>query len=206
LNERRLIEIAIAQIKKGEEVPKLLTITVDHFATVFPQQVGSAYKNLQRATENLQRQQITILNPEENKRGVFAWVDGCIYHDRTGTVELSFTCWVKPYLQDLRKNFTTYRLLDLQRLRSANAIRLYELLMQYKSTGVRYDTLNELKCLLGIEGKYKEWRDFKRRVLEPSVKNINESSNWQVRYKIKKKGRAIGGIVFSFVQEGSELS
>lgn len=198
LNERRLIECGIAKIKRGSTVPETIEVTAEEFASAFNIDMRNAYAELEDATDNLYEQSIEIINPEKDARARFRWVEGVKYFDGEGRVELDFTKWVRPYLQDLSDNYTSYRLLDIQRLNSTHAMRLYELLMQFQKTGIRRDSLHQLRRLMGVEDKYPKWIAFDRRVIRPSVENINKSSNWKVTYKTKKKGRKIDRIEFQF--------
>lgn len=200
LNEKRLIEIAIAKISTEKDIPNIINITADEYQSSFPDiKPNESYKELRKATDNLYEQSITLLAPEQKARAQFRWVDAVKYFDGEAKVELSFTQWVKPYLSQLKEGYTTYRLLDIGRLKSAHAIRLYELLMRYQDTGFRVDKLETLKELFGVADKYPRFADFNRWVIKPSVENINESSNWHIKpITIKKKGRKIDRIEFRF--------
>lgn len=199
LRARQLIEVAIAKVSSKKGIPETLEITAEEFSSAFPDiKSNEVYKELNKAADDLYEQSIDLINPEKNARARFRWVDGVKYFDGEGRVEFDFTKWVKPYLTELQGSYTSYRLLDIGRLRSAHAIRLYELLMRYQDTGFRTDKLDRLKELFGVQEKYNRWVDFDKRVLAPSVKNINESSNWKVTYSTKKKGRRIDRVEFKF--------
>jgi len=199
-NEKYLIELAIAKVSTKSGIPDKIEITAEDFASAFPSiTLKESYKALKRATTELYERSITIKGEKLGEEGEFRWIDAKVrYSEGEAKVSISFTKWVKPYLTELKAGYTTYRLLDIGRLRSAHAIRLYELLMRYQDTGFRVDKLDALKELFGVQDKYTEWYEFDRWVLKPSVKNINESSNWKVRYKGVKKGRKIDRIEFKF--------
>jgi len=206
LRARQLIEVSIAKVSSNSGIPETLEITAEEFCTAFPDiKPKEAYKELNKAVDDLYEQSIDLINPEKNARARFRWVDGVKYFDGEGRAEIDFTKWVKPYLTELKDNYTSYRLLDIGRLRSAHAIRLYELLMRYQDTGFRTDKLERLKELFGVQEKYSKWYEFDRWVLKPAVKNINESSNWKVTYKTFKKGRKIDRIDFKFHLKSQQL-
>ncbi|MFH4155456.1 replication initiation protein, partial [Acinetobacter baumannii] len=84
--------------------------------------------------------------------------------------------------------------------KSVYAVRLYELLMQWKSVGKTpvYE-LNKFRSQLGIGvNEYTRMEAFKRRVLDIAVDQINEFSDITVKYEQHKKGRSISGFSFSF--------
>ena len=200
LNEKRLIEACIAKVSTKNGIPDRIEITAEEFCTAFPAiKPNESYKALKLATSELYERSVKIMGEKLGEEIDFRWIDAKVrYSDDEAKVSISFTKWVKPYLSELQGGYTTYRLLDIGRLKSAHAIRLYELLMRYQDTGFRVDKLSDLKEYFGIADKYSEWYEFNRWVLKPSVKNINESSNWKVTYSTKKKGRKIDLVAFKF--------
>lgn len=200
LNEKRLIEACIAKVSTKKGIPDRIEITAEEFCSAFPAiKPNESYKALKRATSELYERSIKIMGEKLGEEIDFRWIDAKVrYSEEDAKVSISFTKWVKPYLTELQGGYTTYRLLDIGRLKSAHAIRLYELLMRYQDTGFRIDKLSDLKHFFGVQDKYPRWVDFNRWVITPSIKNINESSNWKVTYKAIKKGRKIDRIEFKF--------
>ena len=200
LDERRLIECGIAKIKSGEPIPDKIKITAEEFGEAWGITTRSAYKQLKAATKNLYEQDIFMF--KEGKRGEqkwhYRWVDSCGYEEGEGCVYLSFTKWIKPYLQELSSAYTSYRLFEIKHLKSSHAMRLYELMMQYRKTGFKVDSLDNLKRYFGVEDKYKRWVDFDKRVLRAAVKEINNCTAYQVKHKPLKKGRKVDAVQFSF--------
>src|SRR5690606_11431787 len=80
--------------------------------------------------------------------------------------------------------------------------RLYALACQWRTAGVVKMPISELKEMLGLrdpKGKTKEQfiqlSDFKTKVLEMAKKQINEHTDIQFDYDLKKRGRAYESIV-----------
>jgi plasmid replication initiation protein len=65
----------------------------------------------------------------------FAWLNVANYRYGEGDVSLCFSPALKPYLLDIKSRFTKYALQYALHLKSAYAIRLYELLKQYEGIG-----------------------------------------------------------------------
>lgn len=200
LNEQRLILSAIAQLDGRKPVPKNndFEITAKDFAKSFNIPMKQAYEALEDAASRLYEQDIKTLNQKENSRTRFRWVDCVKYWDGEAKVTLSFSNKVIPYLTKLHNKFTTYELNQVSQLKTAYAIRLYELLIQFVKTGIRKITLQKLREFLEIEKDYSRFFDLKRRVLNPSIKNINESTDLTVDWDVIKTGRSITGLVFLF--------
>ena len=72
----------------------------------------------------------------------------------SGVIEYKFESLLKPYLLNLKDNFTSYQLKNILSLKSAYSIRMYELLNQYKVIGRRTIEIEELRNLLNIPQGY----------------------------------------------------
>ena len=191
LNERRLIECATAKIKNGEEVPDIIKITASEFADAWDIPIADAFKELETATQNLYQRSIKVKRLDNGEVWDVRWVDAKGYQKGEGYVKLSFSVKIKPYLQQLNQSFTRYKLLEIKHLKSAYSIRLYELIMQYKATGFRVNKVEELKDYFGVEGKYPRWADFNRYVLKRSIKEINNTTNYNITMQLERKGRSV---------------
>lgn len=202
LDERRLVECAIAKIKSGESVPESIEIHAREYADAWGLDDKNAYKQIKDASLNLYDRDIVIFKNEGKRKAHFRWVDSCEYSETQGVVALSFTKYVKPYLQELSSAYTSYKLLDIKYLKSSHSIRLYELIMQYKSTGFKVDSLDNLKHYFGVEDNYSRWTDFNKYVLLSSCKEINECTPYNIKYEAIKKGRKVTGVKFMFNLNG----
>jgi plasmid replication initiation protein len=84
---------------------------------------------------------------------------------------------------------------------STYGIRLYELLMQWKSTGKREIEIEWLKKQFELDGSYSAMCDLKKRVIDPAVKDINEHSNYQIKWEQRKTGRKVTHLTFIFSEK-----
>jgi len=103
----------------------------------------------------------------------------------------------------LEKHFTSYQIQQVTQLTGKYAIRLYELLIAWREVGkVPQIELSEFRAKLGVEDdEYKAMNHFKSRVLEPSIKQINQHTDITVNYEQHKRGRTITGFSFKFKQK-----
>jgi plasmid replication initiation protein len=105
---------------------------------------------------------------------------------------------LKPYLLELQKNFVQTDLKYIMHMTSQYAVRLYQLLKQYQKIGGRDFILAELQDTLQVPKSYtKKYNDFKEKVLEIAVKQINEFTDLKVKYDVKKVSRKVNEICFS---------
>ncbi len=111
---------------------------------------------------------------------------------------------MKPYLLGIQTYFTKYDLKNLVNFRSGYAIRLFELLKkeEFKANAnghfKRSFEYEEIRGLFGIEKReYAFFKDFRVRVIDPAVKEINTNPDVQIsRVEFQKTGRKVSHIVF----------
>jgi len=113
---------------------------------------------------------------------------------------------LKPYLLQLKDNFTSYRIRDVYQFKSATTWHLYELLKQYKNQKTVEFDLDRFKALTGTLGLYSRWNNFKARVIDPSIDEINTYSDIEVQYELIKHGVKVVSIKFHIIQNKSNLT
>ena len=125
------------------------------------------------------------------------------YVDTLAILEITFAPDVVPLITRLEEHFTSYQLKQVSQLTSKYAIRLYELLIAWREVGKTPQIdLAEFRQKIGVEAKeYERMHHFKARVLESSIKQINEHTDITVTYEQHKKGRAISGFSFKLKQK-----
>jgi plasmid replication initiation protein len=205
LVEHRIILMAIVQARetgKGLNSEDRVEITVADYGEHFPDSDSDyAYSQLREAAETLFRREFIMrdTDPKTGKPRVNKerWVSGVSYSD--GVIGLRFSSFVIPFITQLQREFTSYRLEKIAKMSSPYAIRLYELLMQWGSVGKREVELVWLKRTLMLEDKYSSIKDFKNRVIDVATNQINEFTDMTVSYTQKKKGRTITHLIFEFL-------
>jgi len=196
LDERRLILSSIALINPRNEMPAEITIQASDYAYQWGINETNAYMQLKEARANLFERKIKmVINGEVDE---LRWVYRAKYADGQGYIKLSFSPDIKPYLSQLKSHFTSYRLTEVKSFKSGHAIRLYELLMQFKESGWYVENLHRLKEKFGVENNYDRWVDFKKNVIDIAVKEINLNTNYQVKYDAVRRGRKINQVKFYF--------
>lgn len=131
------------------------------------------------------------------------WVESAVYFDKLATIELAFTSDVLPLIGELEKRFTQYEIEQIAGLQSRYAIRLYEMLVQWRSSGKTPEIpLQTLRNRLGLlDDEYSRMCDFKSRVVDMALKQINEHTDIKATYEQHKQGRLIVGFTFTFKEK-----
>jgi plasmid replication initiation protein len=202
--EQRIVLACIAQVNRHEPLTdqQIYTVSAQQIATMTDTKLDTAYQNLKAASERLFERRVTLYKAPNGKGKptveITRWVQTVSYQDNEGTVALRFGTDIIPYLNQLTEQFTRYALADVAKMTSGYAIRLYELLVQWRGTGERVIELDWLRDALQLEGRYSNIRDLKRWVLEPAVAQVNELSPLWVTWDQRKTGRKVTHIVFRF--------
>ncbi len=209
LVEQRLILLAIIEARetgKGVDTETFLEIHAQHYADRFHVDVKNTYAMLSEAVMTLFNRQVTYMTVDEQRnkpeKRVIRWVSGISYVDGAGVVKLRFSPEIVPLITRLEKNFTWYELMQVANL-NLYATRLYELLVCWRSTGkTPIIEINDFRSKLGLQDQeYKLMHNFKSRVLEPAIKQINENTDITVKVEQHKTGRSITGFSFKFKQK-----
>lgn len=202
LNEKRLILIASA-ILDPRKPPKLdhsVRITASEFGESFGiTSQGHIYDVIEDAADRLFGR--TIRGIEKTPSGRYQksvrWISSREYLHGEGAVMLRFTPEVLQYMTLLHQQFTTFQLRNVGALSSFYAIRVYELCAQFKKTGERYISLEDFREMLDLGEKYASVKDLRRWVMDPSVKEINETTDLRIQMTPKRAGRKVLGFAFT---------
>ena len=210
LTEQRLIMLAIINAREsgqGITADSKLEIHASDYAKLFNVSIDASYKALREAVNNLFNRQFsyTAEYKRTGKTGVVRsrWVSRIFYVDDLALLEITFAPDVVPLVTRLEEHFTSYQAKQVAHLTSKYATRLYELLIAWREVGkVPQIEIGDFRNRLGLlESEYTAMSDFKKRVLEPSIKQINEHTDITVTYEQHKKGRLISGFSFRFKQK-----
>ena len=164
------------------------------------------YKQLREATSDLGSRMFEVETDKIYRQiWIFQKVD---YIIGKGYLEISLSNYIRPYLFDIKNNFTSYQLHSILNLSSKYAKRIYTICSQWKDLGKsKLFSIDELKYLLKIKdplGKvpeqFKQISQFKQFVLDIAVRQINEKTELRIEYVIGKVGRASKTIQFKIIR------
>ena len=94
-----------------------------------------------------------------------------------------------PLMFDFKDRYFKYELWNALRLKSANQIRMYEILKQYENIGKREITVSDLRELLGIApNEYPRWNNFKTKVLDSCQQALKQFTDICYTYERGRTG------------------
>ena len=209
LVEQRLILLAILEAResgKGINANDPLTVHAESYINQFKVEKHTAYQALKDACKDLFARQFSY--QQRSAKGnttnmTSRWISQIGYTENEATVQLVFAPAVVPLITRLEEQFTKYDIEQISSLSSAYAVRLYELLICWRTTGkTPIIELGEFRKRIGVlDTEYQRMDVFKRGVLELALKQVNEHTDITATYEQHKKGRVITGFSFKFKQK-----
>ena len=203
--EQRIILAAISLIPKNQVITdnELYPVSVNELQLLGVHE-KTAYRDLKEGVNRLYERSINVSIDEKSIK--MRWVQEVQFLDSQGVIGIRFSKPILPFISNLSREFTKYALSDIAGINSAYAIRIYELLVQYRQIGNREISVETLRTMLELGKKYPLFADFKKRVIDTAVDQINEYSPLKVEYEQKKTGRKVTHIYFSFKEKDKGLS
>lgn len=163
------------------------------------------YSYLKQATEEMGSRMFEVSTPKSYEQ---LWMFQRVkYVIGEGRIEVRLSDDIKPYLFDLKDNFTSFELYAALRLGSKYAKRLYTLCSQWNDKGetpvYKIPELKKMLSLLDDKGneQYKQIGEFKRFVLDEAKKQINEHTDLQIDYTLYKRGRSFQSVSFTIKRQ-----
>lgn len=196
----------ISLIKPDDQDFKPYVLKVSDLAYFLNINIKNAYREADKITSRLMERVLHI--PQGNGAMLKVhWVSSALHEN--GSVELSFSPKLKPYLLQLKEQFTKYSLSIITQFQSTYAIRIYTLLKQYEKIGYREFELEELRGILGIKpSEYKEFKRFRQWVINQAQKEFSEKlksggykSDINFDLETIRTGRKITGLKFKIKKQ-----
>lgn len=123
------------------------------------------------------------------------------YEEGQGYITYQLNDSLMQYLLDQKRDFTQLKFDDIQRMKSAYSIRIYNMLVCELKQNHQSLTMNVavLQNILEVPKSLKVWDNFKQKVLTQAQKDINTKSNIVLLdIKTFKTGRKITDLEFIF--------
>ena len=206
--EQRVILLAILEARALNIEIGLGTrikVYASNYANTYGISKDMAYKAMKKAVLGLHQAEFrwSEMTPKGVKHTHSRFTDTITYCEGEGCIELIFGSQVIPQIIDLKKLFTSY---EIEQTRNLNryGLRLYELLIRWRATGKAKMSLNDLRNTLGVlDDEYQAMGDFKKRVLDIAVSEINANTDITTSYEQHKQGRKIIGFTFTIKQKST---
>lgn len=206
LNSAKLIRAAIMQVVKEDTEFKPYVVTIAELSELLNISKSNLYRDINSITDDIINNPVKIQDEDGKKvRWIkIPWVKRCEYNSDIG-VAIKLNDELKPYLIELKNHYTQYTLDSILGMKSVYALRLFELLQSKVYTRVLPKTgtdvefsVDSIKEMLGCNNAtYDSFSNFRSRIIDVAVKEINEKTLYYISYQYKKEGKAVTAIVFN---------
>lgn len=198
LTECRIIEMAIAQIEIEDTELREYEINLRELMQYTQTHSENFFKLIKEASRRLVGRTLDIPKPEHGKDGfvIIPLVSRVEYVSNAGILRISFDRDLKPFLLQLKENFTQYERMYILQLGSIYAARLYQYLKQMPFLPTKEYEVEALKKRLCLEEKYRNYNDFKKFVVLIAQREINSKTDITFEFEEIKQQKKIVALRF----------
>ena len=204
---KRLLVLALSDITKDDSELEPIRITAWEYAQLFNIKGKSIYSRIEQSARELLEQTVQIKEPNGDWV-MFQWVSEARYEngrdnkEQMACIELKVHEKLKPYLLQLRRDFSIIPTEQLLSFESFNSMRLFEVLYTASYAGERSELVfdvEDLKLRLGLDGKYDRFKDF-RYVLDKAQVEFKKYTRLVFSYRPEKVGRKYRRVHFAILK------
>lgn len=196
LQESRIVAVYMSKINSRDPATRNVRFSVKDFKRIFGINGSLDPNYMEKIVSDLFRREILIHNEVTGGILRLHLFKSCYTCKMNGELIVEFAATdeaVKLFFfaannKDTR--YFSYCLQNVTKLKSIYAFRLYEVLKEHewKHSSIEL-TIEDLRALLGVSlDTYTQWRDFKKRVLDPSIDAVNQTTDILCSYQRGKAG------------------
>lgn len=201
----------IEQVEEAIKSAKFEPIFIDvvDYKRAFKLKTNKVYQDLEAIANDLFKDEILYINEKNDNITKMRWVITVEYDKDQKGITLQFHPNLIKDLLVFKGQYTRLFSEDFaDKLRCKYSFRIYELCKQYLAIGHRDFYLEDLKFKLRIfEDKYNIYNNFKSRVINPALKELNEYSDIKLEFfeiEKDKKTRKVSKIRFNIYPQQQE--
>lgn len=206
LTEQRFLLYSISKIQPGHDAGQEYQLNLADFQRVCGADGDESYSRVKAWIKHLADKSWWMA--QERSETLVRWFSTVRIYQQSGVIAVKFHEDMFPYLfrlaermRESGKLYTSYTLRYVLPMKSTYSIRLYELLKSYqKNNKSWWFELDQLRHLMDCEN-YNRFPDFRRYVLEPSVREINQYTDISIDVKLVKDGRKVKAIEFTMLEK-----
>lgn len=208
IHEKRLLMFALGKMDSRKPVSmKEMVVRIPVKSMIDKYNLGSnhGYSDTKAACEGLMNRYIRFTHNDTDGKAIetrIQWVGRASYKENEGWVEIAFWHELFPMIFDLQSFFTSYKLERMGGLQSIYSWRLFELIQQFKRTGLLKIGIDEFAEAMEAKKSMRyNFANMRQRIIEPAVKEIREKDQLNLAWNTVTKGRKVTGLEFRFPVE-----
>ena len=200
MQEQKIILYIITKIKPEDTDLILYEFKIKDFCEIcgIDMTSGKNYAMLKKTIKKLADKSSWVTIKIENMGEVetlLRWIEKPYIDSKSGIIKIKLDSDMKPFLLELKERFTVYNLYYTLAMKSKYSIRLYEILKSYEFQKSCTFEIEEFKKILCAE-TYKLFGHLKEKVLDISIREINDFGDIFATYELEKQGRKFHKIKF----------
>lgn len=205
LKARKLLYIALSQVKQDDKKFYEYRITPLEFSMIMGIDVSNIYAEVENITAELMPLYIRVDSGDGKHFRKYSVFSKCEYEIGTNDIVFKLNQDMTTFLLGLNKDFSKPLLHDFMRMKSPYSMAVWHLMQREMKSAkpnhtevIEFDlTIKELRQVTGTEDKLPQMVHFKERVLDKSTKEIRDLCGVDVTYTNIKNGRIITGFHFT---------
>lgn len=194
----RVMMVLISQIdSRHDDAFQMQQVRVRDIRDLAQVSQKSIHREAAQAAAKLVRQPIEFWSDDKQDYEGYPIFAVCKYRSGAGVIEAKFNNDARPFLLQLSERFTQYRLKQAIPLSTPYAIRTYEIAKMIERPGQTRSQMipvERFRTMFRLEDKYQRHTDMRRRVINPSVEEVNEKCDVEVACKDVRDGRTPVGL------------
>jgi plasmid replication initiation protein len=184
-----LVCVILAQIKKEDTEFKFYRLAVSTIEKRINRKLNR--DSFKKSIQELESATLDISNES------IKWFEIFNFESSNGILEVKLNEKLKPHLLNLKNKYVLAQLDSILNLNGYYSKRFYLLMAQYKKMQkCKYDLIKLHKILSTPNSLQKLYSNFKSRVLDFSMNEINNNTELKVEYKENKIGKSVNSLYF----------
>lgn len=204
MRELKILYTVVSMIEPNDSEFKLYKFRVRELFDLFGLKKNTPVTVIKETAEKLLTRYVSVSSEDSNNFLGYSLISVCKYIENAGTLEIKINSDVKPFLLQLKRDFTSYKLLNILTLKSEYSIILYQYFKSYLHSGgsITVDVEEFKSMLFGKDNtKYSKYSLFKRDLLVRVLNEINSKTDLQIDFEEIKEGRSVKSLKFTITEK-----
>ena len=198
ITELKIMAYIFSMIKPTDEIGKYYSFSIQEFCQVCGLNAtsGKHYSTIKSKLKKIRDKSFWLVD-EKGVQTTVGWLNTVTIAPQSGVIKVKLQDELSKFLVNLGGSYTQYELISTLPMKSSYSIRMYELLKSYafQHAPVVFD-VEVLKGQI-FATHYENFKDFRVKVIEKAVKEINLYSDLEVvQWEPVSKGRKVVQIKF----------
>ncbi|AFK05680.1 initiator RepB protein (plasmid) [Emticicia oligotrophica DSM 17448] len=201
--QTKLFLFLLAKLDATKNNFEPMIVVVKDFQKFIGAKGDSLYHHLKKEVEKMIGKRVYY--KDDNVELNSSLISGYMYLENEGAFLVEFPSLLKPFLLQLKENFTVIDIRNILGLDSSYAMRFYEICKEKERFKSFEYTVEHIKEMFSIENKYKNYFDFKVKVIVQARNELKENSELYFDFEEIKQGKKVVAIRFKVIKNKKDL-